>query len=257
MRDGASRHDVKVRWITWAPMADGHVPLLLPPSGLPSAHLAGRLALFDLDRTLVPGSSLMWLGRELVAAKLLPRRRLVVAVARNARFARKGAGDVQVARFREHALSAIAGLDYEALLHVARRAAARVVEAVPAEAKQVLDEHRQRGDRCVLVSASPHEFVDLVARGLGAERGIGTRGEVRDGRCTGRLDGPFCYGPGKLARLRDELGVVDLRRAHAYADSASDLPLLEACGHPVAVNPDRRMRAVASEQGWPVLQFAA
>ena len=63
------------------------------------------------------------------------------------------------------------------------------------------------------------------------------------------------HGPGKLERLRAELGEVDLGRAFAYADSGSDLPLLRACGGPVAVNPDRRLREVAASAGWPVLRL--
>ena len=68
---------------------------------------------------------------------------------------------------------------------------------------------------------------------------------------TGRLDGPFCHGDGKLARLRDELA-VDLRRATAYTDAASDLPLLQACAFPVAVHPDRALEAAARAAGWPI-----
>ena len=96
--------------------------------------------------------------------------------------------------------------------------------------------------------------MDAVARALRLHRGIGTRCGV-DGRLTGRLDGPFCHSDGKLARLRDEVGMVDLSRAQAYSDAATDLPLLSACGFPVAVNPDRKLRAAAKAAGWPVLQF--
>ena len=76
-----------------------------------------------------------------------------------------------------------------------------------------------------------------------------------DGRFTGRLDGPFCYGAGKLERLTAALGPVDLAAAYAYADSGSDVPLLEACGNPVAVRPDRRLRAVALSHGWPIIRL--
>ena len=85
-------------------------------------------------------------------------------------------------------------------------------------------------------------------------------GSVGDGdgfhhRFTGRLEGPFCHGRGKVARLWVELGTADLSGATAYSDSMSDLPLLTAAGAPVAVNPDRRLRREARTQGWPVLTF--
>jgi phosphoserine phosphatase len=102
----------------------------------------------------------------------------------------------------------------------------------------------------VLLSASPHELVERIDRDLGVHRSIGSNAEI-----TGGLEGPLCYGPGKLDALQQALGDVDLDRAFAYADSASDLPLLRACGHPVAVNPDRALRRVAHAAGWPVLSL--
>ncbi|MEY2571670.1 MAG: hypothetical protein QOE63_2020 [Acidimicrobiaceae bacterium] len=117
----------------------------------------------------------------------------------------------------------------------------------------LLEHHLAAGDFCVVLSASPHELVEVIGASLGAHRAIGTRAAVTDGYLTGELDGPFCYGPGKLARLRNALGPVDLHDAWAYADSRSDLPLLQACGHPVAVNPDRALRKVAARHEWPVI----
>ena len=78
---------------------------------------------------------------------------------------------------------------------------------------------------------------------------------IRRQDVTGRLDGPFCYGSAKIDRLVTDVGAVDLRRAVAYADSASDLPVLLACGTPVAVNPDRGLRAVAVDRRWPIMRF--
>ena len=115
-------------------------------------------------------------------------------------------------------------------------------------ARWLLDRHLAAGEFCVIVSASPQPLVEAAARALGAQRAVGTRAEVCDGRFTGRLEGPFCHGRGKLARLWVELGTADLSRATAYSDSVSDLPLLTASGRPVAVNPDRRLRREARDQ---------
>ena len=88
--------------------------------------------------------------------------------------------------------------------------------------------------------------------------GIGTRGEVVDGVYTGRLDGPFCYGAGKVAAIEEfaRWDGLDLAQCYAYCDSASDLPMLEAVGHPVAVNPDSRLARHAGANGWPIVHFS-
>lgn len=234
----------------------------LPPAG--SAALpypaedpgSATLALFDLDRTLLPGSSLVALGRALARARLVPTRLLVGAGARDMLYRRRGSTDAQAERLRNRALAAVAGVERASLLEALWVLAERLAGQITPGARLLVERHLSGGDFCVVLSASPQELVELVCARLGAHRGIGTRGEIVDGCFTGRLDGPFCYGPGKLDRLAAALGPVDLSRAWAYADSASDLPLLRAVGHPVAVNPDRRLRAVAVAAGWPVLGVA-
>lgn len=216
---------------------------------------SGRVVVFDLDRTLVPGSSLVPLGRALVARGLVGRHHLALAAARNARFRQCGMSDASVARVRDGALQAMAGVRYDDVLVLVEEVAAEVTALVPSAARRVIDLHVGAGDFGVIVSASPQELVAEVAMRLGLHRGVGTVAEVRDGRCTGRLDSDFCYGAGKLARLADEVGEVDYVSAAAYADSASDLPLLESCGRPVVVNPDRRLGHLAAARAWPVVRW--
>jgi HAD superfamily hydrolase (TIGR01490 family) len=212
-----------------------------------------RLAIFDLDRTLIPGSSLVPLARQLARRGLLDRGRLVGAVARNAAFARRGADASTAERVTSDALSAVTGMRESVLAEAVLDAATDVVRAFRPGMRSLARQHVARGETCVIVSASPHELVQHVARLAGFDLGIGTRVEVRDGRLTGRLDGPFCHGCGKLARLRDELSGADLANATAYSDAGSDLPLLEACGFPIAVRPDRALKAAARRGGWPVV----
>ncbi len=126
----------------------------------------------------------------------------------------------------------------------------------------VLDLHRSAGHHCVLLSASPHTLVVRVADQLGFDHGIGTLIDDVDGILTGKIVPPMCYGAGKLDRLDAVVGwrggpvngsngaAVD---SFAYADSMSDLPLLEAVQAPFVVAPDRRLRKLASERNWPVL----
>lgn len=225
-----------------------------PVGAVPGA--GAGLVLFDLDRTLLPGSSMFALGRALAAAGLVDRRRLLGAVAQEARYRAVGAGDATVARLRADALAHIAGLARDPFEVVAAGVARTLVRQVSPGARLLLDRHLAAGDFVVVLSASPQELLDRIVAGLGAHRAVGTRAEVVDGRYTGRLDGAFCYGAGKLTRLAAALGPVALDDAWGYADSASDLPVLAAVGHPVAVNPDRTLRAVAKRRRWPVVCVA-
>lgn len=211
------------------------------------------LALFDLDRTLLPGSSLVALAKALAGTGFVSRRQLAAAAVRDVQFRRMGATDAMASRAQSEALAAVAGVERTPLLELARRIGAELADTITPGARMLLSRHLVAGDFCVLLSASPQELVEAVCSAVGAHRAIGTRGEVRADRFTGRLDGPFCYGKGKVARLSEALGPVDLSAAWAYADSASDLPLLDACGHPVAVNPDRRLRTIAAARGWPIV----
>jgi HAD superfamily hydrolase (TIGR01490 family) len=210
------------------------------------------VAIFDLDRTLIPGSSLVPFARQLVRRGLLPRRRLAGALARNAHFVRRGATAATAEGLLADALAAVAGIPVAELRGAVFDAAEEIARSLRPGVHQLVRRHAASGDLCVLLSASPHELVQEVARRADLDIGIGTRVEVRDRVLTGRIDGPFCHGDGKLARLRDELA-VDLARATAYSDAATDLPLLRACAFPVAVRPDHTLEAIARLEGWPIV----
>jgi HAD superfamily hydrolase (TIGR01490 family) len=221
-----------------------------------SSPRTGTLAIFDLDRTLLPGSSLLALGRAMAGAGLVSRRRLAAAAVHEARFRRRGSLDHEVVELRDEALDHIAGLERQRLLDLVDTVADDLVADVTAGARYLLDRHLSSGDFVVVLSASPQELVEAIAGRVGAHRAVGTRAEVVDNRFTGRLLGPFCYGAAKIDRLVQDIGRVDLADTWAYADSSSDLPLLCASGHPVAVNPDRRLAAVARQRRWPILSVA-
>ena len=214
-----------------------------------------RLAIFDLDRTLLPGSSLMLLGRALHRAGAIRSGKLLSYMAREALFGRRGQSEPSAQRLLAALLAEVAGREAQPLLDVVEGLDSEISAAARPGASWLLDRHGAAGDFCVIVSSSPQALVQVAARALGAHLGVGTRLEVADGRFTGRLDGAFCHGRGKLARLWSDLGTADLRHAAAYSDSVSDLPLLAAAGRPAAVNPDRRLRRAAMEAGWPVLRI--
>jgi HAD superfamily hydrolase (TIGR01490 family) len=120
-----------------------------------------------------------------------------------------------------------------------------------------LREHLQNGATVVLLSAAPQPLVAAIARHLGAHAGIGSAFEVRAGRYTGRPLRPLCLGDGKRIRLeawlRENAIPAPLAEAWAYADSITDLDILESAGHPVAVFPDEALRTLAQERGWEIL----
>ncbi len=123
---------------------------------------------------------------------------------------------------------------------------------VYSEASGLVDHHRSRGEPVYIVSATLQEIVQAIADDLGFDGALGTVCEVENGVYTGHALRAL-HAEGKAACIR-ELG-HDLAGSTAYSDSHTDLPFLEAVGHPVAVNPDRALRRIASARGWPVLEF--
>ena len=215
------------------------------------------MALFDLDRTLVPGSSLARLARALGEAGVLRRRALAGHLVREAVFAARGLGPAALDRLRASLLRAATGVERASLLEVVDRVGIAVAADMFPGARWLLERHLAEGHEVVLLSSSPQELVAAVASQIDPSiTAVGTWAEVTGGRYTGLLAAPFCHGPGKLLRLEQVLGWRDLGCATAYADSASDLPVLRACGFPVAVNPDRLLRAVATSTSWPILDLS-
>jgi phosphoserine phosphatase len=128
---------------------------------------------------------------------------------------------------------------------------------VYAEALDLMELHRSEGRRIYIVSSSPEEVVRPLARHFGVSGVIATRAEVGpDGRYTGEL-AFYAYGERKAEAVRAiaERTGIDLAGSYAYTDSATDLPMLEVVGHPVAVNPDKELRKAAEERGWQIRDF--
>jgi HAD superfamily hydrolase (TIGR01490 family) len=124
------------------------------------------------------------------------------------------------------------------------------------EAVDLAREHTERGERVFIVSAALQEVAEEISNRLGFSGAIASRAEVRDGLYTGRLERRL-YGGAKAQALAEvaDAESIDLVDSTAYSDSHSDVPFLEAVGHPVVVNPDRELRRTADERGWPVRRF--
>ncbi len=219
---------------------------------------ANAAAFFDLDKTIIAKSSTLAFGRPLYRAGFVNRRALLKAGIAQAVYVMFGADHDQIERVREQLAELTRGWDRRQIEELVRETVDEVVAPlVFAEALAIIDEHHRAGRRVVIISSSPEEVVQPLARYLGVDHVIATRSKLDDeGRYTGELEF-YAYGPGKAAAIR-ELAMredISLPDSYAYSDSATDLPMLETVGHPVVVNPDRELREVAARRDWQVMEF--
>ncbi|WP_117000231.1 HAD family hydrolase [Desertimonas flava] len=215
-------------------------------------------AFFDLDRTLIAGSSVFVVAATARSAGLIGNRQFVKDAASAVAFKLKGASDGTTDGVRDRILGAVKGVRQDDLVALNAEVLPKLLGKIRPEARRLLDLHRHAGRATYIVSASPVEIVEPLATTLGMTAGIGTRSRIVDGVYTGELEGPFCYGPGKVEAIEEiaRWEGLDLAQCYAYSDSASDLPMLMAVGHPVAVNPDTALERHASRHGWPVVEFS-
>jgi HAD superfamily hydrolase (TIGR01490 family) len=214
-------------------------------------------AFFDLDRTLMAGSSGFHWARAARHAGLITRRRLAADAWLHLRFRLEGSTDAGTDKVRERVGALIAGRRVRDLQRLAPRVLTGVLPRLYPQMLDVAYEHQDSGRRVYIVTAASQEIAELLAHVLGFDGGVGSRSEVVDGVYTGRPGGPFTYREGKAEALRAlaaDTG-IDLARSWAYSDSESDLPMLRAVGHPVAVNPDAALARAAREEGWAVMRF--
>jgi HAD superfamily hydrolase (TIGR01490 family) len=215
-------------------------------------------AFFDLDRTLIAGSSAFIMGRTARSAGLVPTRQFVRDAGSAIVFKLRGGSDKKTDGVRDRMLGAVTGMRQDDLIALNAEVLPKLLAKIRPEARRLLDLHRRAGRSTYIVSAAPVEIVEPLALSLGMTAGIGTRGEVEDGVYNGRLAGPFCYGAGKVVAMEEiaRWDGLDLAQCYGYSDSASDLPMLQAVGHPVAVNPDAKLARHARAYGWPIVHFS-
>jgi HAD superfamily hydrolase (TIGR01490 family) len=214
-------------------------------------------AFFDLDKTLIEGSSALHFARAAYRTGMLSRRQLARDAWANVRFRLRGSTDAATEELKQRILDAIAG---QRTVDLARLGPQVLAGVLPVVYQEVLDEayaHQDAGRPAYIVTAASQELADVLAQVLVLDGGIGMRAEVRDGVYTGRADGPFTYREGKAEAIRQlaEREGIDLAESYAYSDSESDLPMLRVVGHPVAVNPDPALQRIAREEGWRIMRF--
>ena len=217
----------------------------------------GGAAFFDLDKTLIEGSSGVHFARAAYGSGMIGRRELLGDLWANVKFRIEGSIDVGSEDIRKRILHPIAGTPVKELQRLSPSVLAGVLPRVYPEVLRTAYDHQDAGRPAFIVTAASHEMAEMMAHVLVLDGGIGTRSKVRNGVYTGEPDGPFTYRSGKaeaIARVAAERG-IDLAASYAYSDSESDLPMLEAVGHPVAVNPDSALERIARERGWRIMRF--
>lgn len=215
-------------------------------------------AFFDLDKTVIAHGALVAFGGSFRRAGMVNRRVLARTVWNGLVFRTFGADEERMRRFRESTLQITRGWDHATVTSIVHRTLAEVIDPIVYDEAIVLIEgHRAAGRLVYLVSASPEEIVAPLAEHLGLDGIIASRALIdAEGRYTGEV-GFYCYGENKVGAMIElaALRSIDLGRSYAYSDSITDLPMLEAVGHPIAVNPDRELTRAALRNGWPIVEF--
>ena len=218
----------------------------------------GRGAVFfDLDKTLIEGSSAIHFARASYRAGVMTRRQLARDLWANVRFRLDGMTDEGAEELRQRVLAGIAGKRVTEISRLAPDVLAGILPRVYPEMLQEAYAHQDAGRPVYIVTAASQEMAEMMAHVLIFDGGIGMRSEIANGTYTGRPDGPFTYREGKAVAIRElvEHEGFDLSESYAYSDSESDLPMLRLVGNPVVVNPDAALARIAREEGWRVITF--
>jgi HAD superfamily hydrolase (TIGR01490 family) len=215
-------------------------------------------AFFDLDKTVIAKASMVAFGRPFYREGLISRGLVLRSLWGQLVYMHLGASEEKLARMRESVLALTKGWHQDHIRTIVAETLEAVIEPIIySEAADLIEEHRAAGRMVVIISASPSEIVEPLGRYLDVDRVIASEALVdTEGKYTGEM-AFYAYGPHKaeaMRRLAAEAD-LDLEASYAYSDSATDIPMLQAVGHPVVVNPDRALARWAAEQGWEVRRF--
>ncbi|WP_241004466.1 HAD family phosphatase [Conexibacter sp. SYSU D00693] len=214
-------------------------------------------AFFDLDRTLMSGSSGYFWARAAAGAGLMSRRQLASDAYENVLFRLRGSTDEGTRKVSQRVGDMLTGKRVVDFARLGPQVLAGVLPRLYPQMLAIAWDHQDAGRRVFIATAASQDTADMVAHVLGFDGAVGTGLEEVDGVYTGRLSGPMAYREGKaqaVALVAEREG-IDLAQSWAYSDSESDLPMLRAVGHPVAVNPDGPLLRVAREEGWEVVRL--
>jgi HAD superfamily hydrolase (TIGR01490 family) len=219
---------------------------------------AKSAAFFDLDKTLMAGSSGMVFARVASRHGFVPRGQLAKWGWDHLRYRLRGMSDEQTNAVVDVARRVFSEIPERDIDRMAPELLAGILPRIYPQMLEEVHRHQDEGRATFIVSAAGNDLVKTLAAVLGMEGGIGTRWAVgSDGKFTGEMDGPFVYGEGKVEAMRRfaKKHDIDMESSYAYSDSASDLPMLRSVGHAVVVNPDADLLGIARREGWQVMRF--
>lgn len=215
-------------------------------------------AFFDVDNTLVRGSTSILFGKAAFTGGAIKRSDVWRFAFEQIMFIRRGEKNSKMADFKDRALSLTKGHPVQELLELIPRVyEAEIKPRLWPGTVRAVKEHIALGHEVWLITAAPVELAEQIAKDLGATGALGTIVGHQGGVLTGELVGDPLHGKAKrkaaksLARERN----ISLKRSYAYSDSVNDLPLLTLVGNPVVVNPDKQLKRYADAGGWDVLRF--
>ena len=218
-----------------------------------------QAAFFDLDKTVIAKASVAAFGPTLYNQGLISKRILIRAAVAQLVFIQLGASHNRLEGFRKSLLTITRGWEKERVERIVTEALTEVLEPIIyREALDLIEQHQAEGRKVVIISSSPEEIVKPLAEFLGADDAIGSRALVdSEGKYTGELEF-YAYGDQKAELVRQMAAEqdIDLSESYAYSDSHTDVPMLDAVGHPVAVNPDKELMREARAHKWPIVTFS-
>jgi HAD superfamily hydrolase (TIGR01490 family) len=215
-------------------------------------------AFFDVDNTIMRGASIFHLARGLYKRDFFTLHDILGFAWQQLSFIARGENLEHVDQIQARALSFVAGHSVAELAAVGEEVFDEImIRKIWPGTKALAQMHLDAGQRVWLVTATPVEVAEVIARRLGLTGGLGTVAEHIDGVYTGRLVGSLLHGPAKVEAVRAlaEREGLDLELCSAYSDSANDIPLLSLVGNPCAINPDGKLRGYAKAQGWRVRDY--
>lgn len=229
----------------------------MSPSQRPPSP-TGAAAFFDVDNTIVRGASSFWLAQAMFSRGFFTISDIVRFAWHQMAYMAFGENTRRLDAVRSRALAIVAGRSVAELTAIGEEVYDEVLaHRIFPGTKALLDAHLAAGDQVWLITSTPIEIGELIARRLGANGAIATIAEQRDGFYTGHLVGAMMHGTEKAAAVLElaKKENIDLARSAAYGDSVNDIHLLELVGKPNAINPDPRLRIHAMKVGWPVTDF--
>ncbi|MGP6174795.1 HAD-IB family hydrolase [Corynebacterium sp. A21] len=219
----------------------------------------GVAAFFDVDNTLIQGSSLIVFAMGLARRRYFRLSEVLPIAWKQLKFRITGSENaVDVAEGRQQALAFIEGRRVDELVALCEEIVdSHMQDKAWPGTRDLADMHLNAGHQVWLVSATPVQLAQILARRFGFTGALGTVAEVKDGKFTGRLVGDILHGPGKMHAVAALAAIerLDLGQCTAYSDSVNDVPMLSMVGTAVAINPDKKLRKVAEERGWELRDY--